>query len=206
MRETGPPVTSSDPRRLLSRLDWTADTLGETVLQCRPLIPGDSGLEMIENHEASVRFNVVEAEYYEYEYEADYDYQEQDRRDDHEEIVLTDDLHHDEPDGDATRPEALPEQLPHDIEPSESLDAISSGPRTLTASSASSRSSVLHSQTYIQPSHWSSSYNTALSLVESFRVVKYFHALKGPIIGALSVATPAVLCHKEPARRKNTPY
>ena len=182
-------MTSSDPRRLLSRLDWTADTLGETVLQCRPLIPGDSGLEMIENHEASVRFNVVEAEYYEYEYEADYDYQEQDRRDDHEEIVLTDDLHHDEPDGDATRPEALPEQLPHDIEPSESLDAISSGPRTLTASSASSRSSVLHSQTYIQPSHWSSSYNTALSLVESFRVVKYFHALKGPILGL-------ILCHK----------
>ena len=58
----------------------------------------------------------------------------------------------------------------------------------------------------IQSSHWSSSHNAALSLVESFRVVKYFHALKGPIIGALSVATPAVLCHKEPARRKNTPY
>ena len=36
--------------------------------------------------------------------------------------------------------------------------------------------------------------------------MKYFHALKGPIIGALSVATPAILCHKEPARRKNTPY
>ena len=60
--------------------------------------------------------------------------------------------------------------------------------------------------TYIQHSHWSSSYNTALSLVQSSRVVKYFHALKGPIIGALSDATPAVLCHKEPARRKNTPY
>ena len=38
------------------------------------------------------------------------------------------------------------------------------------------------------------------------RVLKYFPALKGPIIGALSDATPAVLCHKEPARRKNTPY
>ena len=36
----------------------------------------------------------------------------------------------------------------------------------------------------------------AFSLVES---------LKGPIIGALSDATPALLCHKEPARRKNTP-
>ena len=41
-------------------------------------------------------------------------------------------------------------------------------------------------------------------------MVKYFHALKGPIIGALSDATPAVLCHKEPARagaleRKITP-
>ena len=35
-------------------------------------------------------------------------------------------------------------------------------------------------------------------------MLKYFHALKGPIIGALTVATPAVLCHKEPARRKNT--
>ena len=59
---------------------------------------------------------------------------------------------------------------------------------------------------YIQHSHWSSFYIAALSLVESSRVLKYFHALKGPIIGALSDATPAVLCHKEPARRKNTPY
>ena len=41
----------------------------------------------------------------------------------------------------------------------------------------------------IQHSHWSSSYIAALSLVESSRVVKYFHALKGPIIDALSVAT-----------------
>ena len=36
--------------------------------------------------------------------------------------------------------------------------------------------------TYIQHSHWSSSDNTALSLVQSFRVLKYFHARKGPII------------------------
>ena len=43
-------------------------------------------------------------------------------------------------------------------------------------------------------SHWSSSYITVLSLVESYRVLKYFHALKGPIIGGLSVVTPAVLC------------
>ena len=61
-------------------------------------------------------------------------------------------------------------------------------------------------RTNIQHSNWLSSYNTVLSLVESFRVLKYFLPLKGPIIGALSVATPAVLCHKEPARRKNTPY
>ena len=60
-------------------------------------------------------------------------------------------------------------------------------------------------QTYIQHYHWSSSCIAALSLVESCWVLKYFHALKGPIIGALSDATPAVLCHKEPARRKNTP-
>ena len=32
-------------------------------------------------------------------------------------------------------------------------------------------------------------------------MLKYFHALKGPIKGALSDATPALLCHKEPARR-----
>ena len=37
----------------------------------------------------------------------------------------------------------------------------------------------------IQHSHWSSSYNTGLSLVESFRVLKYFHV----------VARPAILCH-----------
>ena len=55
-------------------------------------------------------------------------------------------------------------------------------------------------------SHWSSSYITSLSLVESFIVLKYFHALKGPIIGTLSDATSAILCHKEPARRKNEPY
>ena len=51
-----------------------------------------------------------------------------------------------------------------------------------------------------------SRYSALLSLVESSRVLKYFHAPKGPVIGALSDATPAVLCHKEPARRKNTPY
>ena len=54
------------------------------------------------------------------------------------------------------------------------------------------RGSSLIGRTYIQHSHWSSSYIAALSLVESFRVVKYFHALKGPIIGVLSDATPAV--------------
>ena len=42
-------------------------------------------------------------------------------------------------------------------------------------------------RTYIQHSHWSSSYIAALSLVESFRVLKYFHPLKGPFIGVLSV-------------------
>ena len=39
---------------------------------------------------------------------------------------------------------------------------------------------------YIQDSHWLSSYNAALSLVEGCRVLKYFHPLKGPIIGGLS--------------------
>ena len=46
-------------------------------------------------------------------------------------------------------------------------------------------------------SHWSRA---------SFLVLKYFHALTGPIVGALSVATPAILCHKEPARASNAPY
>ena len=32
------------------------------------------------------------------------------------------------------------------------------------------------------------------------------HALKGPTIGALSDATPALLCHKEPARASKAPY
>ena len=49
--------------------------------------------------------------------------------------------------------------------------------------------------TYIQDSHWSSSYITRLSLDESFRVLKYFH----------SDASPALLCHKEPARRIQSP-
>ena len=44
-------------------------------------------------------------------------------------------------------------------------------------------------------SHWSSSYITALSLVESFKVLKYFH----------SDATPALLCHKEPAQGTQSP-
>ena len=44
---------------------------------------------------------------------------------------------------------------------------------------------------YIQHSHWSRSYNTWLSLVECFRVLKYFHA----------VSTPPLLCHKEPFRK-----
>ena len=57
----------------------------------------------------------------------------------------------------------------------------------------------------IRHSHWSSSYIAALSLVESCRVLKYFHARKGPIIGVLSVATPAVLYHKEPAGRIQSP-
>ena len=58
---------------------------------------------------------------------------------------------------------------------------------------------------YIQDSHWSSSYNADLSLVQSCRVFKYFHALKGPIIGGLSDNEPALLCHKEPARRIQSP-
>ena len=42
--------------------------------------------------------------------------------------------------------------------------------------------------------------------ISSILIGRELHALKGPIIGALSDATPALLCHKEPARRKNTPY
>ena len=53
---------------------------------------------------------------------------------------------------------------------------------------------------YIKHSHWSSSYIAALSLVESCWVLEYFHARKGPIRGTLSVAMPAVLCHKESAQ------
>ena len=41
--------------------------------------------------------------------------------------------------------------------------------------------------------------------ISSILIDRELHALKGPIIGALSDATPALLCHKEPARRKNTP-
>ena len=43
--------------------------------------------------------------------------------------------------------------------------------------------------TYIQDSHWSSSYITALSLVESF----------------IMLLAPTLLCHKEPARRIQSP-
>ena len=107
----------------MTRLEWSADTLGETVLQCRPHIPQHSGLEMVESPEASVRFNVVEPQ-----------------------IVLTEGLQYeatydDEDKDDATRPEALPDQLPQDSERSDSLGAISQEPRTLTAgfSSANSR-------------------------------------------------------------------
>ena len=49
---------------------------------------------------------------------------------------------------------------------------------------------------YIQDSHWSSSYIAGISLVESFRVLKYIH----------SVATPALLCHKEPAQGTQSPH
>ena len=42
-------------------------------------------------------------------------------------------------------------------------------------------------------SHWSSSYITVLSLVQSCLVMKYF----------LSEATPALFCHKEPAQGSN---
>ena len=44
-------------------------------------------------------------------------------------------------------------------------------------------------------SHWSSSDITALSLVESFIMMKYFHC----------VATPALLCHKKPAQGTQSP-
>ena len=122
----GPGVNQSVSIRLLTRLDWTADTLGETELQCRPHIPEGSGLEMIENPEASVRFNVVEEE------EAEIS---------NEEIVLTDALQYDatadddddDDDDEATRPEALPDRLSHDSERSESQAPFSLEPRTLTA-------------------------------------------------------------------------
>ena len=143
-------VDQSDCRRLFTRLAWPAETLGETVVQCRPVIPDHSGLQMVENPEASVSFNVVEEEeeeYYEYDYEDQYDYSGYETS--NEEIVLTDhSLQHDEAPGDATRAEALPDQLPHDSEPSESLDAISPGPRTLTAGLSSGR---------VETSHWSDS-------------------------------------------------
>ena len=49
-----------------------------------------------------------------------------------------------------------------------------------------------------------------LSLVELLHccalIGRELHALKGPIIGGLSDATPALLCHKEPARASKAPY
>ena len=44
-------------------------------------------------------------------------------------------------------------------------------------------------------SHWSSNVESWLLLVESFIVLKYFH----------SDATPALLCHKEPAQGNESP-
>ena len=50
----------------------------------------------------------------------------------------------------------------------------------------------------------------AFSLVELLQccalIGRELQALKGPIIGALSDATPAILCHKEPARASKAPY
>ena len=47
------------------------------------------------------------------------------------------------------------------------------------------QTSTASCQVRLVHSHWSSSYITALSLVQSFRVLKYFHG----------VATPTILCH-----------
>ena len=47
----------------------------------------------------------------------------------------------------------------------------------------------------VEHSHWSRNVQAWLSLVETFKMLKYFH----------SVATPALLCHKEPARRIQSP-
>ena len=50
----------------------------------------------------------------------------------------------------------------------------------------------------------------AFSLVELLHccalIGRELHVLKGPTIGALSDATPALLCHKEPARASKAPY
>ena len=51
---------------------------------------------------------------------------------------------------------------------------------------ATARSFMLFSEIY-PGSHWSNSYITALSLVETFRVLKYFHS-------------DVLFCHKEPAQ------
>ena len=42
--------------------------------------------------------------------------------------------------------------------------------------------------------------------ISSILIGRELHALKGPIMGALSDATPALLCHKEPARASKAPY
>ena len=60
-------------------------------------------------------------------------------------------------------------------------------------SSAKQRSGIVRSS--LVHSHWSRNVEAWLSLVESFIVLKYFHG----------VAPPALLCHKEPARRIQSP-
>ena len=59
------------------------------------------------------------------------------------------------------------------------LNTLKAGEDTMARVKSSQYDGLEH-QGNIQHSHWSSSYNAALSLVESCRVLKYFHALKGP--------------------------
>ena len=132
--------------RLVSRLNWTANTLQENKIQCLPGL-GEA--------QASITINVLEdyeyteeekdyeysGENYEYteEEEEDYEYSEEDYeyRDvtpsEREEIKLT------EAPGDATRPDLAHHQLPHDSEPSEVLEATAPGLRTITSSGRESR-------------------------------------------------------------------
>ena len=69
----------------------------------------------------------------------------------------------------------------------------------------------------IQHSHWSSSYIAPLSLVENWRVLKYFHALKAPLVLLRLQPTPLQsyaiknqLGHPKPPTRafrtQNIPY